>query len=81
MPDLSIKNVPSKELERLRGRAKRNHRSLQGELRVILAQALSSDGQRHVKTTFEEALTELRKVALKTPAESTRMVREDRDER
>jgi plasmid stability protein len=33
---LSIKNVPEDLAERLRERAKRNHRSLQGELLAIL---------------------------------------------
>lgn len=34
--NLSIKNVPDDVAERLRERARRNHRSLQGELRAIL---------------------------------------------
>lgn len=33
---LSIKNVPDELAERLRARAKRNHRSLQGELLALL---------------------------------------------
>ena len=32
MPNLSIKNVPADVVERLRARARANHRSLQGEL-------------------------------------------------
>lgn len=32
MPNLSIKNVPEEVVERLRARARANHRSLQGEL-------------------------------------------------
>lgn len=37
--NLSVKNVPDDIAERLRERAERNHRSLQGELRAIIDQA------------------------------------------
>jgi plasmid stability protein len=37
--NLSIKNVPEALAEKLRGRAARNHRSLQGELMAILEAA------------------------------------------
>ena len=37
--NLSIKNVPQSVAERLRARAERNHRSLQGELMAIVEQA------------------------------------------
>ena len=37
--NLSIKNVPQAVVERLRARAERNHRSLQGELLAIVEQA------------------------------------------
>jgi plasmid stability protein len=37
MPSLSIKDVPEPLLEALRRRAARNHRSLQGELMVLMA--------------------------------------------
>ena len=40
MPSLSIKDVPEPLLEALRRRAARNHRSLQGELMVLIAQAV-----------------------------------------
>lgn len=36
MPHLSVKNVPSAVVEKLRQRAARNHRSLQGELMALL---------------------------------------------
>ncbi|MBZ0132985.1 MAG: Arc family DNA-binding protein [Rhodocyclaceae bacterium] len=39
MPSLSIKDVPEPLLEALRRRAARNHRSLQGELMALIAQA------------------------------------------
>jgi plasmid stability protein len=42
MPNLSIKNVPDEVLNKLRERAARHHRSLQGELMALLAAALES---------------------------------------
>ena len=39
MVNLSIKGVPDDLAERLRQRAARNHRSLQGELMAIIEQA------------------------------------------
>ena len=41
--NLSIKDVPDPVAERLRARAARNHRSLQGELMVIVEQAARSE--------------------------------------
>lgn len=40
---LSIKNVPDVVVERLRARALRNHRSMQGEMMAILEAALATD--------------------------------------
>jgi plasmid stability protein len=42
MPNLSIKNVPESLLSRLRERASRHHRSLQGELMALLSAAVES---------------------------------------
>ncbi len=39
MPNLSIKNVPEAIVQKLRDRAARNHRSLQGELMVLVCEA------------------------------------------
>lgn len=39
MPSLSIKDVPEPVAQRLRARAQRNHRSLQGELMAIIETA------------------------------------------
>jgi len=44
MPNLSIKDVPEEVAEALRQRAARNHRSLQGELMMIIQQAVQSLG-------------------------------------
>lgn len=39
---LTLKNLPEETVERLKARAKQNHRSLQGELRAILEEAAGS---------------------------------------
>ena len=74
---LSIKNVPDETLERLRRRAERNHRSLQGEVMAILESAVRPK----VWLTPQEVLERGRAIGLSTPAESVAMIREDRDSR
>lgn len=44
MANLSVKDVPEHLAERLRQRAARNHRSLQGELMAIIEQAVHETG-------------------------------------
>jgi plasmid stability protein len=75
--DLSVKRVPDDVAERLRVRAKRNHRSLQGELLSILEEA---SGPRRTMT-IQEVLEHGRRIGLRTPDESVQMIREDRDGR
>lgn len=43
MPTLSIKNVPEAVVERLRQRATRNHRSMQGELMALVCDAVAAE--------------------------------------
>lgn len=43
MPNLSIKDVPAEIVARLRERAARNHRSLQGELMALISAAVTPD--------------------------------------
>ncbi len=74
---LSIKNVPDDWVERLRERADRHHRSLQGELMSILELTLEPDKRR----TVEELLEEIRKQGFSTPSEAAAMIRADRDGR
>lgn len=76
--NLSIKNAPDEIVEKLRKRARRNHRSMQGELMSILEEAVESP-QRIL--TIEELAAEVDALGLKTPSESVQMVREDRDGR
>jgi len=75
--NLSIKNAPDDVVERLRRRAERNHRSLQGELLAIIEEAVRDDNA----LTPAELLTEVRRLNLETPSESAAIVRADRDGR
>lgn len=74
--DLSIKRVPDELAERLRERAKRNHRSLQGELRAILEEA----ARERRKLTVDDLLDWNQRRGISSPATSTQMIREDRDD-
>lgn len=73
---LSIKNVPDEVVAGLRQRAKRNHRSLQGELLSILEQTV-----RPRRLSVEEAYHRAKALGLRTESEAVAMVREDRDAR
>jgi len=96
MPNLSIKDVPSELAEALRQRAARNHRSLQGELMVIIQQAIESDqpsvrgapapsgGVRRGTRTLEE-LAQERRLQFPQPVRggplAVDLIRADRDHR
>lgn len=75
--NLSIKNVPDDVAEKLRRRAARNRRSLQGELLVILEEGLA----REKDLSPSDLLREIRSAGLRTPSESAGFVREERDAR
>jgi len=75
--NLSIKNVPDPVVERLRERAKRRHRSLQGELLAIVETAAREDQF----WTPTEILKEVERLGVRTPSESVDMIRADRDGR
>lgn len=75
--NLSIKNAPDDIVRRLRERAERHHRSLQGELMAIIEEAV----QKPQLLTPGDVLAEVRRLGLSTPAESAAMVRSDRDGR
>lgn len=71
---LSVKNVPADLAKRLKERAARNHRSLQGELLTILEQA-------GPVITLDDLARLARKLGMKGESgESVRMIREDRDD-
>jgi antitoxin FitA len=69
---LSVKNVPVDLARRLKARAARNHRSLQGELLAILGDAAEV-------TSVGDLAALVKRLDLSTPAESAAMVRADRD--
>lgn len=73
--NLSIKNVPDDIAEQVRRRAARNHRSLQGELMAILEDATTKNRS----LTPREFLAKIRAQRLRTPAESQKIIREERD--
>jgi plasmid stability protein len=73
--NLSIHNVPDEIAERLRERARRSHRSLQGELMAILEESVFG----RAPLTPAEALAEVRRLGVQTPEESVQMVRQERD--
>ena len=70
---LSVKNVPAAVAKRLKERAARNHRSLQGELQAILEEAGRT-------ITVRDMVALVGRIGLKTPSESAQMIREDRDD-
>ncbi len=74
--NISIKNVPDNIVDKIRKRARRNHRSLQGELIVILEQATES-----TFLSVNEAEERLNTLGLNTRDESTNWVRELRNAR
>lgn len=73
---LSIKNVPEEVVARLRERAKKNHRSLQGELMALLENAVNPE-----RLSVEELVDEIDSLGLKTPDDAAEMIRELRDGR
>jgi plasmid stability protein len=76
--NLTIENVPDELIERLRRRAERSHRSLQGELMVILLEAIGRSSER---ISIGEARRRVKELGLRMPSEAAAMVREDRDTR
>jgi plasmid stability protein len=75
--NLSIKNAPEKVVRKLKKRAQRNHRSLQGELMAIITEA----AEESPRLTAAEILRRTRALGLASPAESASIVRADRDAR
>jgi len=74
--NLSVKNVPEDMVERLRERAQRHHRSMQGELLAILEESVPPRG-----LTIEEVAERVKALGLSTGDDSVWMIREDRDAR
>jgi plasmid stability protein len=73
--NLSIKNAPEDLVQRLRDRAQRHHRSLQGELMAIIETAVREEGCANPS----DLLAEVRRLGLHTPSESAVIAQGDRD--
>ncbi len=73
---LSIKDVSDDLADALRERAKRNHRSIQGELMAILEQNLAASPFRAFAL-----LDRIRAMGLETPDEAAAVLRQARDAR
>ncbi len=74
--NVSVKNVPDDVIDRLRKRAKRNHRSLQGELMAILEEATG-----RTEMTVDQAELRLSALGLRSGDDATKWIRELRDAR
>lgn len=72
---LSIKNAPDDVVARLRERAARNHRSLQGELLTIIEAAVEPPRRRR---SIAEIAANAARIGLSTPSESVEILRADR---
>ncbi|HEX3674484.1 MAG TPA: Arc family DNA-binding protein [Rhizomicrobium sp.] len=78
--NLSIRNVPDDVADRLRARAKQNHRSLQGELMEMVKGLIGKPPtQSERKLSIREIGEWVRSTGVGTPSESVKMIREDRD--
>jgi antitoxin FitA len=75
--NLSIKNAPDDVVQRLRQRAERHRRSLQGELLAIIEEAVRPERA----LSPGELLAEVRRLGLHTPADSAAIIRAGRDRR
>ncbi len=79
MATLTIRNLDDAVVDRLKTRARNNLRSLEAELRTLLTRAAE-------RPTGEEAIALADRIAAMTPegveqTDSTRLIREDRDQR
>jgi len=74
--NLSVKNVPDDLVAKLRSRAKRHHRSLQGEMMTILEEAVTPD-----EISLDEVRQRVKQLGIQTGDESTTWIRELRDAR
>lgn len=73
--NLSINNAADEVVRRLRQRAERHHRSLQGELLAIIEEDVGPTQE----LSPVELLAEVRRLGLHTPGDSAAVIRADRD--
>lgn len=79
MPAINIRKLEESVVERLKQRASLNHRSLEGEARHILENAVEDDMavKRASFLALSDRLRQMTKGRAHTPAE--KIIREDRD--
>jgi len=77
--NLSIKNTPDDVVERVKERARKNHRSLRGELLAIIEEAVRRPPSPPM--SISDILVQGRKLGLRTADDSVAIVRSDRDSR
>lgn len=75
--NLSLKNVPDDVADRLRERARRNHRSLQGELMAIMEAAVAE----RERLSPRQVLERVQALGLASTSDSVEIVRQMRDGR
>jgi antitoxin FitA len=75
--NLSIKNAPDQIVERLRERAARHHRSLQGELMAIIEDAARAPRS----LTPKDVVAEVKRLGIRSRSNSAKIVRALRDAR
>jgi len=77
--NLSIKNAPDEVVKRLKARAARHHRSLQGELMAIVETAAREEEAGIL--TPAQILARVRAAGVRSPADSVRVIRRLREGR
>ena len=73
--NLCSKHAPDPVVQRLRERAARNHRSLQGELLAIVERAAMEPPS----VDLDALRAEIRALGIKTPSDGVEIIRADRD--
>lgn len=76
--NLSIKNAPDEIVDRLRERARQNHRSLQGELMAII-EAAAMQLEPESRVSIDAYRARIRALGLRSRDESADIIRADRD--
>ena len=76
MANITIRNLDNDVVEKLKGRAKAHHRSLEAELRQILADAARRPSMDELRA-LAQGIAELTPTVPQT--DSTELVREDHD--
>ena len=75
--NLSIKSVPEELVEEIRKNAKKNHRSMQGELMTLLEENF----RKSRPLSSDKVILNLHQMDIKTASDSTLIIRNDRNKR